>query len=107
MALGFTRLKVIMLFTLEGAFHGVLAALLGAVYGIPLMVGFARSGWAMPQSVDNYGIALGEKLYPIYSAGLIIGTIILVMLTTTVVSFLPTRKITKLKPTEALKGKGI
>lgn len=105
MALGMTRTKIIGLFTLEGAFHAVLAALVAAVYGIPLCTWFARTGFALPESYDNFGIAFGEKLFPTYSGGLIIGTILLVLLTTTIVSFLPTRKIAQLKPTDALRGK--
>ncbi|MGQ9673683.1 MAG: ABC transporter permease [Candidatus Aminicenantales bacterium] len=105
MALGMTRLKVIQLFTLEGALHGVLAALVAAAYGIPFLTFFARKGWAMPQVVDSYGFALGERIFPVYSAGLVMGTAVLVMLITTIVSFLPTRKIARLKPTDALRGK--
>ncbi len=105
MALGFTRAKVIKLFTLEGAMHGVLAALLAAIYGTPLLVLFAKKGWAMPESVDSYGFAIGDKLIPTYGAGLIIGTTVLVLVVTTIVSFLPTRKIAKLKPTDALRGR--
>lgn len=105
MALGMTRGTLVTLFTLEGAFHGVLAALLGALYGIPLLGYIATEGWSMPDVTDNFGFALGEKIYPVYSAGLIGGTIILVLIVTTIVSFLPTRKITRLNPTEALRGK--
>ncbi len=36
-ALGMTRGQVVKLFTIEGAMHSVLAALVGAVYGIPLL----------------------------------------------------------------------
>ncbi|MGD0591467.1 MAG: FtsX-like permease family protein [Bacteroidota bacterium] len=105
MALGMTRLKIIALFTLEGAFHGVLAAIVAAAYGIPLLNYVARTGIALPGALDNAGIALGEKLFPTYSAGLIAGTTLLVLLVTTIVSFLPTRKISNLKPTDALRGK--
>lgn len=105
MALGFTRAKVILMFTLEGAMHGVLAAIVAAAYGIPLLSYFATKGWALPQSMDSYGIAIGEKLFPTYSAGLVIGTTVLVLIITTIVSFFPTRKIVKLKPTDALRGK--
>jgi len=104
MALGFTRSKVIQLFTLEGAMHSVLAAIVAAIYGIPFFVWFSKTGWAMPEGVD-YGFALGEKLFPVYSVGLVFGTIILVLMVTTIVSFLPTRRIAKLKPTDALRGK--
>lgn len=105
MALGFTRTKLIGLFTLEGMLNSVLAALVGAVYGIPLLAWMARTGWALPGDTDSYGFAIGEKLYPSYSLALIAGTTALVLLVTTVVSFLPTRRIAKLKPTDALRGR--
>jgi ABC-type lipoprotein release transport system permease subunit len=105
MALGFTRAKVIGLFTLEGMLNGVLAALVAAVYGIPLLGWMARTGWALPGNTDSYGFAIGERLFPAYSIGLIAGTTLIVLLTTTVVSFLPTRRIAKLKPTDALRGR--
>ncbi|MFB0566627.1 MAG: ABC transporter permease [Candidatus Aminicenantaceae bacterium] len=105
MALGLTRFQVIKLFTLEGALHGILAAIVAAIYGLPLLIWFSKTGWAMPGPVDSYGFALGEKLFPTYSAGLVLGTTILVLVITTIVSFLPTRKIAKLKPTEALRGR--
>jgi len=107
MALGFTRYKVIRLFTLEGALHSVLAAAVAAAYGIPLLTTFARKGWAVPQTMGSYGFAIGEKIFPTYSVGLVLGTTLLVFVITTIVSFLPTRKITKLKPTEALRGRAL
>ena len=105
MALGFTRGRLIQLFTLEGALHGVLAAVFAALYGIPLLTWFARQGWALPEAMDSYGFAIGEKLFPVYTVGLVIGTTLLVMVITTIVSYLPTRKISKLKPTDALRGR--
>jgi len=104
-ALGFTRTKVIALFTVEGFLTGVLAALLAAVYGTPLLAWVARTGWAMPADVDSFGFAIGERLFPAYSAGLVAGTTFLVLLATTVISFIPTRRIAKLKPTDALRGR--
>jgi putative ABC transport system permease protein len=106
MALGMPRGKVIELFTVEGALHAILAALVGAIYGIPLLAYFVAKGWPVPSSTaDSFGFALSEKLFPTYSAGLVVGTTILVLIITTIVSFLPTRKIAKLKPTDALRGK--
>lgn len=105
MALGLTRAKIIQLFTLEGALNGVLAAAVASLYGIPLLSYFARKGWALPEVTDSYGFALGEKLFPTYSAGLITGTTVIVLIVTTIVSYLPTRKISRLKPTDALRGK--
>ena len=105
MALGMTRLKIIQLFTLEGAAHGVLAALVAALYGIPLLGSLARDGWELPAGVESYGFAIGERLFPVFSVGLVLGTTLLVLATTTVVSFLPVRRIADLKPTDALRGK--
>lgn len=105
MSMGMTRGKIIQLFTLEGAMHSVLAAVVAAIYGIPLLLHMAKKGWAMPEAVDDYGMALGEALFPVYGTGLVVGTTILILLVTTIVSFLPTRKIAKLKPTDALRGK--
>jgi len=105
MALGMTRTKVIELFTLEGSFHSILAAAVAAAYGIPLLAYVANKGIGLPAATDNLGFAIGEKLFPTYSPALIIGTTILVCFVTTIVSYLPTRKIADLKPTDALRGK--
>jgi len=105
-ALGMPRSKVIGLFTLEGSLLSILAAGVGAVYGLPLLIYMAKHGWVLPAGqADSFGLALNQALYPAYSAGLVIGTTLIVLAATTVVSFIPTRKIVTLKPTDALKGK--
>ncbi len=104
-SLGMTRGMLIRLFTLEGAMHAILAILLGAVYGVPLLTWFANTGFAMPEYASDFGIPLGEALYPTYGASLVIGTTILIFVSVTIVSYLPTRKIANLKPTDALRGK--
>ncbi|MFC1502494.1 ABC transporter permease [bacterium] len=104
-ALGMTRNRVIRLFTMEGAIHGVLAALMSAVWGFPLLAWLASTGWAMPQAADDFGMSIAEKIYPYYSVGLVLGTTFIVMTAVTIVSFLPTRRIAKLKPTDAIRGK--
>lgn len=106
MALGMTRGGVIKLFTLEGALHGLLALIIGAVYGIPLLYLTAVKGLPLPSdAIDQMGVAMPSVLYPSYGLGLIGGTTIFVFMAVTIVSFLPTRKIAKLKPTDALRGK--
>ena len=105
MALGMTRTKIIGLFTMEGALHSILAACVAAAYGVPLLGYFAAAGWALPKVTDSVGFALGERLFPTYSAGLVAGTTLLVLVVTTIVSFLPIRRIAQLKPTDALRGR--
>ena len=105
MALGMTRAKLIQLFTLEGAFYAVFAAIAAAIYGTPLLAYIASVGMGLPENMDDYGYAISDTIYPSYPAVLIIGTILLVCFITTIVSYLPARRIAKLKPTDALRGK--
>jgi len=105
MALGMTRTRLIGLFTLEGALHGILAAILATLYGLPLLWYVARVGWELPEAIDQVGFALGERLFPVYTPVLVVGTALLVLIVTTIVSYLPTREIAKLKPTDALRGR--
>jgi putative ABC transport system permease protein len=105
MALGMTRGNVIGLFTIEGCLTGILAFVAGAVYGWPLLTLLAAKGIAMPQMTGQMGFSIGSTLYPKYGLHLYIVTCLILFVAVVVVSFLPTRRITKLKPTDALKGK--
>ena len=105
MALGMTRSEVIRLFTIEGAFHGILALVVAAIYGTPILIYFKNSGIPLPSYTDSYGMALSQKLIPTYGVGLVLGTVLIILIAVTVVSFLPTRRIARLKPTDALRGK--
>lgn len=104
-ALGMTQRQVIALFTVEGAMHAVLAAILAALYGFPLLALQAKVGWSMPAGTDDFGLTLAETIYPKYSLGLVAGTTLIVLITTTIVSYLPARRIAKMEPTEAIRGK--
>jgi putative ABC transport system permease protein len=106
MALGVTRSHVVALFTFEGWLNSVFAALLGAVWGIPLLSYFAKHGMVFSsQQADSFGMAIDTGIYPIYGAGLVMSTTALVFVVTLVVSFLPARRISRLKPTDALRGR--
>lgn len=104
-ALGMTRSQVVGLFTLEGSLNSVLAALLAAVYGIPLLALQATKGMSFAGAGKSYGLVIADKIFPVYSLGLVITTIVVIMITTTIVSYLPSRRIARMKPTEALRGK--
>lgn len=104
-ALGMTRAQVARLFTLEGIVNAFLALGLAAVYGWPLLGWFARSGWHLPETTDAYGYALGEVLYPVYAPEVIFPTAGIILLLAAIVSYLPTRRITSVAPTDALRGR--
>jgi putative ABC transport system permease protein len=104
-ALGMTRWQVVGIFTVEGSVYSILAILLGALYGAPLLILQSKVGWGMPASGADMGISIAERIYPVYGVGLVATTVLLVILSATIVSFLPARKIAELNPTDALKGK--
>jgi putative ABC transport system permease protein len=104
-ALGYTRNEVVGLFTVEGAMHALLAAILATIYGLPFLLWQAKVGWTMPIDTSEFGMAIAQTLYPIYTVGLVVTTILIVFITTTIVSYIPSRKIAKMNPTEALRGK--
>jgi len=104
-ALGMTQRQVVALFTIEGAMHSVLAAILAAIYGIPLLYWQSLKGWSMPEGTDSFGMTIAETIYPVYTFSLVVGTTVVVLITTTIVSFIPSRRISKMNPTDAIRGK--
>jgi ABC-type lipoprotein release transport system permease subunit len=104
-ALGYTRQQVVGLFTVEGTMHAILAALLSAAYGIPFLAWMAKTGWTMPIDTSEFGMAIAQTLYPVYSAALVISTVLIMTIVTAIVSYWPSRRIAKMNPTDALRGK--
>lgn len=104
-ALGMTRMQVVFVFTMEGIIQGALAIVVALIFGMPLLTYISEKGIAIPQMVEGYGFALSDKLFPVYSVELVLTTMAFIMVVVTTISFLPSSKIARLQPTEALKGK--
>ena len=104
-ALGMTRLRVVRLFTIEGSVYSIMALIFGSIYGIPFFIYMSKAGFPIPPADQKLGIALADVIYPVYGLKLILLTILTVIISATVVSYLPARKIAKLNPVLALKGK--
>jgi putative ABC transport system permease protein len=104
-ALGMHRLQVVKIFTVEGSTHSLLALLVAAIYGVPFLLWMQKVGIPMPDYADDAGLAIAAKIIPVYSMGMVITTVLLVVLSATVVSYFPARRISKMKPTDAIKGK--
>lgn len=104
-AMGMTKKQVVGIFTVEGGMHAIMAVILGALYGFPLLLWTQKAGIKMPEGTDDFGMAAAEHMYPYYSLGLVIGSIFLVMIATTIVSYMPSRKISKMNPNDAIRGK--
>ncbi|MDY0150948.1 MAG: FtsX-like permease family protein [Candidatus Cloacimonas sp.] len=105
-AMGLSKGKIILLFTTEGSLYMVFASVVTAVLGFPIFYYFAKIGFSLPYSADNFGVAgFDEPLKFIYPAPLVFATLLLMFLLTVFVSWLPARKIAKMKPTDALRGR--
>ena len=105
MALGMTRSRVVGLFTLEGALNSFLATVMTVIVFGPILWYFGEKGIPLPMNYSEMGLMIAKRLIPVYSVGLILTTTILIAIIVLLVSYLPSRKISKMKPTDALRGK--
>ena len=107
MALGMTRTRVVGLFTLEGGLNALLAGIMTVIFFGPLLWYFGVNGiWlGVDYSDGSMGLIVEKYLIPVYSVGLIITTTIVVSIIVLIVSYLPSRRIARMKPTDALRGK--
>lgn len=105
-ALGMTKGQIIRLFTTEGVLYMLSAIATAAVLGFPFFYYFAAKGFTLPKGYDSFGIAgFDEPLKFHYPLPLVLATLLFMLLLTGFVSWIPARKIAKLKPTEVLRGK--
>jgi len=105
MALGMERKNVIKLFALEGALHGVLSLIMGALYATPFLIWSAKNGIKMPESAGDFGMAISTSLYPIYGWKIIVGSALLMLVSVSIVSYFPSRRITNIVPQKVLAGR--
>lgn len=104
-ALGMTRSQVVGLFTVEGSMYSLFAMIVGSLFGVPLFVFLAKTGIAFPEMYSDMGVMIPSRVFPEFGVQLVVSTILLVVISATIVSFLPARKISKMDPVNALKGK--
>ena len=103
MALGMTRLRVVALFTLEGGLNAILSAVATLIIFGPILWYFGTSGIPLPIDYTEMGLIMAKRLIPVYSIGLILSTMILVSIIVLIVSYMPSRKISNMNPTDALR----
>ena len=66
---------------------------------------FNQSGIQMPEFSGDMGIGLDKPIFPYYDPIIIVLTILFIILASAIVSYLPARKIARMNPVLALKGK--
>jgi len=106
-ALGMTQKQVVRLFTLEGTMNALLSFGVGAVWGTPLLWFMVTKGISFNMDAGEMGIAMSDTMYATVTPGLVIGTMMFILIVTAIVSYLPARKIARMNPTEAIRGKAL
>ena len=71
----------------------------------PILWYFGNYGIPLPLDYSDMGLIIAKRLIPVYSIGLIIISSALIFTIVLIVSYLPSRKISKMRPTDALRGK--
>jgi len=105
-ALGMTKSSIIMLFTLEGILYMLFASLMTGSLGLPIFWYYARYGYKMPDGFEDMGmIGMSDAIRFQYPPHIIINTLVIVFAGTALVSWIPTLRIAKMNPTDALRGK--
>lgn len=105
MAMGMTRSRVVGLFTLEGGMNAFFSLIMVLVLGGPVFIYFALYGIPLPIDYNEMGLIMAKKLIPVYTMGLFISTTLFISFVVLVLSYMPSRRIAKMKPTDALRGK--
>ena len=105
MALGMHKRRVVLLFTIEGAMNAIFAIILTVLLFGPLLYYFSIYGVPLPIDYSDMGLIIAKRLIPIYSIPLLIATALIVFLILLLVSYLPSRKISKMHPVDAIRGK--
>lgn len=106
-ALGMTQKQVVWQFTLEGTLHALFAFAVGAVWGTPLIWYMVVKGISFNMDANELGIAMGDTMYASITPGLVFGTMLFILIITAWVSYLPARKIARMQPTDAIRGKAL
>ena len=106
MALGMDSTRIVRTFTLEGGFAAVWALLVAVVLGLPFFIWFQGIGFDVSHLSEST-LPIRETIYPAYQPMEIIYSLVIVFVLIVISAWLPVKKITRLDPTLALRGRAI
>ena len=106
MALGMEPQWIVRIFTLEGVIAALWALGLAVVLGVPFFIWFQGVGFDVPHLSDA-SFPVRETVYPDYQPREILVSVFIVMSLIIVSAWVPVKKITRLDPTLALRGRAI
>lgn len=106
LAMGMTPSRVVRLFTLEGSLAAFGAVVLTALLGIPFFAWFQTVGFDVSH-LSETGIPVRENIFLVFRPGEIASSVLITVSLMLVVAWWPVRRISRLDPTLALRGRGI
>jgi len=106
MALGMDSKRIVRIFTLEGALAAIWALVVAGLLGIPFFIWFQSIGFDVSH-LSEASFPIRETIYPDYQPKEIFYSLVIVFILIIVAAWLPVKKITRLDPTLALRGRAI
>ena len=106
MALGMESKRIVHIFTLEGGLAAIWALFVTALLGLPFFIWFQGVGFDVSHLSEST-LPIRETIYPDYRPMEIIYSLVIVFLLIVTSAWLPVKKITRLDPTMALRGRAI
>ncbi|CCQ91349.1 putative Similar to lipoprotein releasing system transmembrane protein [Nitrospina gracilis 3/211] len=106
LALGMTPQRVVRLFTLEGSFAAFLAVVAAVILGVPFFIWFQGVGFDVSH-LSETGFPVREKIFLDINAWEVITSTLITVAIVIAVAWAPVKKIVRLDPTQALRGRAI
>jgi putative ABC transport system permease protein len=106
MALGMEPMRIVRIFTLEGALAAIWALVIAALLGVPFFIWFQGVGFDVTH-LSEASFPIRETIYPDYQPKEIFYSLLIVGFLVVMAAWIPVKKIIRLDPTLALRGRAI
>lgn len=106
MALGMEPMRIVKIFTLEGALAAIWALVFAAILGVPFFIWFQGVGFDVTH-LSEASFPIRETIYPDYQPKEIFYSLLIVVFLVVMAAWIPVKKIIRLDPTLALRGRAI
>lgn len=106
MALGMEPGRIVRIFTLEGVLAALWALVLAALLGVPFFIWFQGVGFDVSH-LSEASFPIRETIYPDYQPREIFVSVLIVLALIIASAWVPVKKISRLDPTLALRGRAI
>ncbi|MBC8287571.1 MAG: FtsX-like permease family protein [Nitrospinae bacterium] len=106
MALGMEPGRLVKIFTLEGVLAALWALVLAGVLGVPFFIWFQGVGFDVSH-LSEASFPIRETIYPDYQPREILISVSIVLVLMVAAAWVPVKKIIRLDPTLALRGRAI